>query len=229
MNDDRTICTLEIEPSSELSTLAENLRKVLGVDHQIHQSESASFHGSVVYEIVLILGSSGAISAAAKVIIAWLDAGKNRVIKINKNEFKGYSVDDAVRLIQAASNDRSLSRGPQLRRIDDTALLLPSAQSIFANSNLTTDRVRRFKSSVHSILCSIKTIDFERAEFHNKTKTRHADDAMRLRAAPWRRPRLLCRALPPTCGPYWHSWLPNRIRARRRSTSPHHRLSCCSA
>src|SRR5437867_2977188 len=95
------LCSLEVEPRSDVGKLAAEIRAALGPEHQVIESESAAFAGAGTAEIILVLGSSGAVAAAARILVAWVNARKERLIKINKSEFRGYSVEDALRLIQA--------------------------------------------------------------------------------------------------------------------------------
>ena len=100
------LCSLEVEPRTELPELAAMMRGAIGLEGRVVESESAAFAGTGIGELILVLGSSGAIAAAAKVLVAWLTARKDRVIKINKTELKGYSVEDAVRLIKVLPGDQ---------------------------------------------------------------------------------------------------------------------------
>lgn len=98
------LCAVELASRTDCSTLAAEIRTILGPPNRVTESESAAFDGSTSAEIILVLGSSGAVTAVAKILVAWLDARKGRVIKINNAEFKGYSVEDAMRLIRGVPN-----------------------------------------------------------------------------------------------------------------------------
>jgi hypothetical protein len=100
VNSEDLLCSIEAAPAEEAELLATNLREAdVG---RIIEADSSLFMGTGLAEIIVILGSSGAIAAVARVLVAWLGARKDRVIKINKIELKGYSAAEAIRLLSAA-------------------------------------------------------------------------------------------------------------------------------
>ena len=104
------MCVFEVAPADQVTSLVDELRAALAAEGEVTEIESAAFAGLGLSEVIVMLGSSGAAATIAKVAVGWLDARKSRVIKVNKTELKGYSVEDAVKLLSAISDQTTAEK-----------------------------------------------------------------------------------------------------------------------
>jgi hypothetical protein len=105
VNSQDLFCSIELAPAKDAELVVDNLRAAdVG---RVIETASSAFIGTGLVEIIVLLSSSGAIAATAKVLVAWLEAHKERTIKINKVELKGYSEEEAVRLLTKITTKQS--------------------------------------------------------------------------------------------------------------------------
>ena len=90
---------IHVSPVNEANELAAEIRLVCSPPDQCSEANTAGIGGTEVAEIILALGSSGAVLAIARVIIAWINAKKSRVVKLNGNELQGYSATEVERIL----------------------------------------------------------------------------------------------------------------------------------
>jgi hypothetical protein len=100
MKEKNTGHLLYFSPIDEEDSVIEEITKLCSEEDTLQTSRGIAFSGGEFREIALVLGTSGAIAAIAKVIVAWLESKKSRVVKINGREIRGYSVEDVVRILE---------------------------------------------------------------------------------------------------------------------------------
>ena len=106
MKIENPLVSIEVGPRQDAAELYTQLRQVVVEDGKVVKADSAEFVGGGLAELVVVLGSSGMIASVARVLITWINAKKDRTVKINKTELKGYSADDVVRMLVLQVNPK---------------------------------------------------------------------------------------------------------------------------
>ncbi|WP_156383803.1 hypothetical protein [Methylobacterium sp. Leaf456] len=101
MSDGQSKILASLEFTDDSEKLKEDLSKCLDGESKLISGATAELMGTGADTIILILGTSGAIAAVSRTIIAWITANKARTVKINGSQFNGYSAEDVAKMLSA--------------------------------------------------------------------------------------------------------------------------------
>ena len=93
---------LQVFPVDEAPHLASLIRSVCSEADKCEETRVSGFEGNQLADIILALGSSGVVLAVARVLTAWLDERKNRTVKLNGKELRGYSAKEVANILRAS-------------------------------------------------------------------------------------------------------------------------------
>lgn len=92
-----------LSPINEADTVLKDIRTFCTGSDRLQISHSIAFSGQEFCEIALVLGTSRAIAAVGRVLVAWMEGKKSRVVKINGKEIQGYSAEEVERMLALES------------------------------------------------------------------------------------------------------------------------------